>query len=87
MSNYDNMSLNPTKCMSMTVCFSQDQELRTPLCIANKQLTEVNVVKILDVQISSELKWSIYIVDVIKHASGRLYIFFTLKNLTSLSAI
>ena len=55
-SNYNNMSLNPTKCMSMTDCFSQDQESPTPLCIANKQLAEVNVVKILGVQISSDLK-------------------------------
>ena len=79
-SNNNNMSLNPTKCMSMTVCFSQDPVLPPPVCIANKQLAEVNVVKILGVQISSDLKWSIHIADVIKRASGRLYMLSTLKK-------
>ena len=66
--------------MSITVCFSQDQDLPTPLCIFNKQLAEVNVDKILGVQINSDLKWSIHIGNVIKRASGRLYMRSTLKK-------
>jgi hypothetical protein len=79
-SETNNMSLNPTKCMSMTVCFSRQQNVHVPLTIADKDLAEVDVVKILGVQISADLKWDTHIGAVIKRASSRLYMLSTLKK-------
>ena len=74
------MSLNATKCMSMTICFSKSPVTPSPLLLCNQQLAEVDVVKVLGVQISSDLKWDIHINNVIKRAAGRLFMLTTLKR-------
>ena len=79
-SDTNNMSLNPSKCMAMNVCFSTSPVTPDPLVLCNQILAEVDVVKVLGVHISSDLKWNVHINNVIKRAAGRLFMLTTLKR-------
>ena len=76
----NNMNLNPSKCMFMDVTFVRDLPVLSPLCLCDQELKSTDVVKILGVKITKELKWDVHIGDVIKRASGRLFMLSILKR-------
>jgi hypothetical protein len=74
------MKLNPKKCASMKVSFLNKDPEEPPLTIANIPLQEVQVAKILGVQISADLKWGAHVSEMLKKANGRLYMLKLLKR-------
>ena len=76
----NNMKLNPSKCMAMNVCFMKNPLRLTPLEICSQQLQIVDCVKILGVQISSDLKWSAHISNLIRRANSKHYMIKMLKK-------
>ena len=74
------MNLNATKCMFMDVTFVCDPPVLTPLRLCDQDLQSTDVVKILGVKIAKNLKWDIHITDIIKRASGRLFMLSILKR-------
>ena len=76
----NNMNLNPTKCMFMDVTFVRDPPVLSPLSLCDQDLMSTDIVKILGVKITKDLKWDVHIGDVIKRASGRLFMLSILKR-------
>ena len=76
----NNMKLNPKKCASMKVSFLLNNPQEPPLTISNIPLQEVQVAKILGVNISDDLRWSVHVAEILKKANGRLYMLKLLKR-------
>ena len=51
-----------------------------PLRLCGQDLQSTEVVKILGIKITSDLKWDVHIADVTKRASGRLFMLSMLKR-------
>ncbi len=67
------MKLNPDKCAYMSISFSKDPSIIVPAPkLNNVTLQKVDSTKILGVQISSDLKWSTHVNEMLKKANGRL---------------
>ena len=75
------MNRNPKKCMYMDVSFTRDPCVLEPLRLSGEELQTTDIVKILGVKISKDLKWDVHISDIIKRASGRLFMLTTLRRL------
>lgn len=77
----DKFQLNETKCQEMKICFSTNRTTDlTTLVIYDKQINVVSHAKILDVNISSDLKWNQHIVEVVKKARECLFCLSQLKR-------
>ena len=76
----NNMKLNPTKCMYMDISFMKDPQVLPPLQLCNQNLQSADVVKILGIKIAKDLKWDIHIGEVLRRASGRLFMLTRLKR-------
>lgn len=74
------MNLNPKKCMFMDVSFSRNPYVSGPLRLSGEDLQSTDVIKILGVKITKNLKWDVHISDIVKRASGRLFMLTTLKR-------
>ena len=74
------MKLNPKKCASMKVSFLLNNPQEPPLTISNIPLQEVQVAKILGVNINDDLRWSVHVAEILKKANGRLYMLKLLKR-------
>ena len=66
--------------MAMNVNFSTTPVTPDPLVLCGQNSTEVDVVKVLGVQISRDLKWDVHLENVIKRSTGRLFMLTTLKR-------
>ena len=62
----NNMSLNPTKCLVMSVSFSKNPPVPIPLSIGDKILNSVDKAKILGITVQSNLKWDSHVSDLLK---------------------
>ena len=67
------MNLNPAKCMFMDITFVKEPPVLPPLCLCGQDLQSTDVVKILRIKITNDLRWNVHISDVTKRASGRLF--------------
>ena len=54
-----NMLLNPSKCMSMDINFTKNPKEPVPIQLCGLDLQCTDVVKILGIKMSSDLKWDI----------------------------
>ncbi len=57
-----------------------DTDTHEPLNLSGEVLKSVNCLKILGVKITDDLKWDVHITDVIKRASGRLFMLTILRR-------
>ena len=72
----------------MRVSFTKSQQEFEPILINGDALEVVNSVKLLGLNISSDLTWNIYINETVKKGSKRLYIFwYNLRELRLLPLI
>ena len=55
----------------MKVSFLLNNPQEPPLTISNIPLQEVQVAKILGVNISDDLRWSVHVAEILKKANGR----------------
>ena len=74
------MQLNGDKCKEMVIDFKKISHNFSPLEVDGNKLPVTNYAKMLDVTISSDLKWNNHIVDCIKKANKRLYFIVLLKR-------
>ena len=81
----NHMKLNPSKCAHMKVPFLKNQDEDHALTIDQVPLQEVSTTKILGVHVSSDLKWSKHICEVLKKANSRLYLLKLLKHFNLLT--
>ena len=71
---WDKFRLNKTNCKEMRICFSTNGTPNfNPIVINDKQIDVVSHAKILDVNISSDLKWNHHISEVVEKARKRLF--------------
>ena len=75
----NNMKLNPTKCIAMTVSFMKNQTHQL-LYIDETLLNEENVIKVLGVYIQCDLKWNTQVKEMLKKCNRKLYMLRTLKR-------
>ena len=59
----------------MRISFTKSQQEFEPILINGDALEVVDSVKLLGLNISSDLTWNIYINETVKKGSKRLYIF------------
>ena len=64
----------------MVIDFKKISHNFSPLEVDGNELPVTNYAKMLDVTISSDLKWNNHIVDCIKKANKRLYFIVLLKR-------
>lgn len=76
----NHMDLNPSKCMFMDITFVKEPPNHPPLRLSGQDLQSTEVVKILGIKITNDLKWNVHIADVTKRASGRLFMLSMLKR-------
>ena len=67
------MQLSADKCKEMVIDFKKISHNFSPLEVDGNKLPVTNYAKMLDVTISSDLKWNNHIVDCIKKANKRLF--------------
>ncbi|CAB4023186.1 Hypothetical predicted protein [Paramuricea clavata] len=72
-SSANNMKLNVKKTKDFTVSFLINQPLAQPLIVNNQPLEAVNTIKLLGVNLTSDLKWTTHIRHISSKASKRLY--------------
>ena len=65
----NHMKLNPSKCAHMKVSFLKKQDEDHALTIDQVPLQEISTTKVLGVHVSSDLKWSNHIYEVLKKAN------------------
>ena len=72
----------------MRISFTKSQEEFEPILINGDALEVLDSVKLLGLNISSDLTWNIYINETVKKGSKRLYIFwYNLRELRLLPLI
>ena len=71
---------NVDKCKELQIDFKTTKQSFDPLTVKGKKLPVVKNVKILGLTISSNLKWTDHINEVIKKANKRLYFIIFLKR-------
>ena len=72
----------------MRISFTKSQQEFEPILINGDALEVVDSVKLLGLNISSDLTWNIYINETVKKGSNRLYIFwYNLRELRLLALI
>ena len=74
------VQLNTDKCKEMRISFTKSQQEFEPILINGDALEVVENVKLLGLNISSDLTWNIHINETIKKASMRLYFLVQLKR-------
>lgn len=74
------VQLNTEKCKEMRISFTKSQQEFEPILINGDTLEVVENVKLLGLNISSNLTWNIHINEIVKKASKRLYFFIQLKR-------
>ena len=72
--------LNTDKCKEMRISFTKSQQEFEPILINGDALEVVDSVKLLGLNISSDLTWNIHINEILKKASKRLYCLVQLKR-------
>ncbi len=83
----NHMNLNPAKCMFMDSTFVKEPPMLPPLRLCGQDLQSTEVVKILGIKITNDLKWDVHISDVTKRASGRLFMLSMLKRRVSRTSL
>jgi hypothetical protein len=76
----DGFQLNETKCKELRFNFSSHPAQFEPIIINNKKIEVVRSAKVLDMKISSDLKWNEHIQYICKKVASRLYLLRQLKR-------
>ena len=74
------VQLNTGKCKEMRISFTKSQQEFEPILINGDTLEVVENVKLLGLNISSNLTWNIHINEIVEKASKRLYFMIQLKR-------
>ena len=78
--NCNNMKINVTKTKELSISFLKNSLPAERLTVNNQSLDPIRSSKLLGVNLSTDLKWSIHIDEVCARASKRLFALRTLKR-------
>ena len=79
-SSSERFQLNEAKCKELKISFANSNLTFNPIKLNGKPLEEVTSAKLLDLNISSDLKWNVHVLELVKKASCRLYFLRQLKR-------
>ena len=79
-SRENRVDLNSDRCKELRISFSKGPGFFDPIVIEGKELEVVGSVKLLGLNIASDLTWNSHALEVIKKASKRLYFLVQLKR-------
>ena len=80
MSNRNKFQLNGKKCKEIRVSFARCQPQFEPVYINDIEIEVLKTVKLLGLNISSDLKWNCHVSEIVKKAATRLYFLKQLKR-------
>lgn len=72
--------LNERKCKELRISFAKSEPEFDPIWVNHQTLETVNSVKLLGLNISSDLKWNAHVSELIRKVSTRLYFLRQLKR-------
>ena len=76
----EGFELNESKCKELRISFAWRKPEFDPLVVNGKPLEIVTGVKVLGLNISSDLKWNMHIMELVKKVDCRLYFLKQLKR-------
>ena len=76
----EGFQLNEAKCKELRISFTNNNSTFHPILLNGKPLEEVTSAKLLGLNISSDLKWNVHVLELVKKASCRLYFLRQLKR-------
>ena len=65
----DGFQLNKRKCQELRISFARKEPRFHPICVNRQSLENVNSVKLLGLNISSDLKWNVHASELIRMVS------------------
>lgn len=74
------LTLNPTKCQALEICFMREPPPHLDLKIGNSQLSFVSCAKVLGIWLQSDLKWDKQVDHMWKNANKKLFMLRSLKR-------
>ena len=69
----DGFQLNERKCKELRISFAKNEPEFDPICVNRQTLLTVNNVKLLILNLSSDLKWNVHASELVRKISTRLY--------------
>lgn len=80
-SNVNRMQLNADKCKALRILFAQNAPDFIPIMVENQRILEVvENVKLLGLNVSSNLMWNNYITEIIKKSHKNILSYSTQKS-------
>ena len=76
----EGFQLNEAKCKELRISFTNNISTFHPILLNGKPLEEVTSAKLLGLNISSDLKWNVHVLELVKKASCRWYFLRQLKR-------
>ena len=76
----DGFQLNERKCKELRISFAKNEPEFDPIWVNRQTLETVNSVKLLGLNISSNLKWNAHVSELVRKVSTRLYFLRQLKK-------
>ena len=72
-SNQNMIQLNESKCKEFRISFAKPVADFAPIVINGKAIEVVSTVKLLGLDISSDLRWNCHVAEISKKVASRLY--------------
>ena len=79
-SNQNKFQLNESKCKELRISFAKSAADFAPIVINGKEIEVVSTVKLLGLNISSDLRWNCHVAEISKKVASRLYFLKQLKR-------
>ena len=76
----EGFQLNERKCKEHKISFARNEPEFDPIWVNRQTLETVNSVKLLGLNISSDLKWNVHMSELVRKVSTRLYFLRQLKK-------
>ena len=76
----NNFQLNESKCKELRISFAKSAADFAPIVINGKTIEAVSTVKLLGLNISSDLRWNGHVAEISKKVASRLYFLEQLKR-------
>ena len=79
-SNQNKFQLNESKCKELRISFAKPAAVFDPIVINGEAIEVVSTVKLLGLNISSDLRWNCHVAEISKKVASRLYFLRQLKR-------
>ena len=76
----DRFQLNERKCKELRMSFTRNKPKFDPILVNHQTLESVNSVKLLGLNVNSDLKWNVHVSELVRKVSTRLYFLRQLKK-------